>query len=57
LYRRQNLFVYFAEQVTIYEIHKGGNRMNSFSRYSGDGLFKNIMLSGAAMYCTLIVLI
>jgi len=31
--------------------------MNGFSRYSGDGLFKNIMISGCAMYLALVVLI
>ncbi len=31
--------------------------MNGFSRFSGDGLFKNIMLSGAAAYLAIVVMI
>jgi len=31
--------------------------MNSFSRYSGDGLFKNLMISSAITYIALIVII
>jgi len=31
--------------------------MNGFTRFSGDSLFRNLMISGAAMYLTLIVMI
>ena len=31
--------------------------MNGFSRFSGDGLFRNLMASGLAMYVALITMI
>jgi len=31
--------------------------MNGFARFSGDDFFKHIMVSGAAMYFALIILI
>ena len=31
--------------------------MNGFSRFSGDGLFRSLMVSGAAMYFALVVMI
>ena len=31
--------------------------MNGFSRFSGDGLFRNLMVSGLAMYAAIIVMI
>jgi|TARA_R110000824_G_scaffold11883_1_gene52226 hypothetical protein len=51
------LFILLSqESYYIYDSQKE-NKMNGFSRFSGDGLFRSLMASGIAMYLALIVMI